>query len=151
MIRPPPPPPPGDEAADETVIVRKIECCCRGEIQLPERHAALTATLKTPVTFPTLIIREAIAVPPAVRVSLPGFRDNVGPPLTTGTMEDVRLTVPEKPFTPVRVRFSRIWVPGEVVMLPQRQFNETLKSGNTVNTRVVALERVPFEPDTVTV
>ena len=89
-------------------------------------------TLKTPVTFPPVINREA-PLPPAGRVWLAGLMETVAPPVTVGRTDVVSLTTPEKLFTLARVRFSRIWPPGGVVMLLQKQSSEALKSGKTVN------------------
>jgi len=120
-------------------------------MQLPERHAPVIVRLKTLVTFPPMITRVATAPPPAGSVWFAWFKDAVGPPLTMGRTDTVRLTAPEKPLTAVRVKFSRSWLLGRVVTLLHEQTNETSKSGNTVNNRFAALERVPFEPATVTV
>ena len=119
-------------------------------MQLPETHTTVTVMLKTPVTFPPDTTSEA-ALPPADRVSFAGFIDTVAPPATAGRIDAVNLTAPEKLFTLVRVKFSRIWLPGEVVMLLHKQSSEALKSGKTVNCRFAVLERVPFEPAMVTV
>ena len=107
--------------------------------------------LNVPVLFPALISKVVTAVPPAGRVWFTCPNDSVGPPLTIGETNPLSSTVPEKPFTPERVKLSWNWLPLMAETLLHEHANAISKSGKTVNVRLVALDRVPFEPVTVTV
>jgi hypothetical protein len=105
--------------------------------------------VKIPPELPPVMTKEATVLLPGVSNWLDWAGDTIGPPLTAGKTEPTSPTTPEKAFSPFKVKFSRNSLPGRTVM-PQGQFEDMLKSGNTVNERLVVLEGGPLVPVTVT-
>ena len=91
------------------------------------------------------------AFPPGGRVWFACPNDRVGPPLTLGESAALSSTIPEKPFTPERVKLFWSWLPVTTEKLSHEHAIMTSKSGKTVNVRPVVRDRVPFEPVTDTV
>jgi hypothetical protein len=94
------------------------------------------------------MVRVALPVPPAVRVTLPGLNEAVGPPVTWGETVAERVTMPANPLVLVRVTVDvPVWPSAMVGVLG---FAAMVKS--TTSTDIpTEWESVPLVPVMLTV
>jgi hypothetical protein len=85
------------------------------------------------------IARLKLTLWPALRVSLDGIGDSVGPFVKLGSTLAARLTVPEKPSTLARVTTATAFTPGLTHRFDGLELR--LKSGDWACAAVVAITR----------